>query len=74
NGKREHVEKAAAISCVGAQPRLLIAMERVLPGEGEFRAAMRALGKAYHRTYRYYGILCADALYAQAPCLCQSKS
>jgi len=66
NGKKERFERAVAISYVGAQPRLLIAMERVLPGEGEVSAAMRVLDKAYHRNYRYCDILCGDALYAQA--------
>ena len=34
NGKEEFHERALAICYVGAQPRLLLAMERILPWEG----------------------------------------
>lgn len=37
------------------------------PGEGEVTAAIRLLGKAQHRNRRYCDMICADALYAQAP-------
>jgi hypothetical protein len=37
------------------------------PGEGEVTAAIRLLGKAQHRNWRYCDMICADALYAQAP-------
>ena len=37
------------------------------PDEGEVTAAIRLLGKAQHRNWRYCDMICADALYAQAP-------
>jgi hypothetical protein len=67
SGEDEFYERALAISYVGAQPRLLLAMERILPGEGEVSAAIRVLAELRLRNHRYCDILCADALYAQAP-------
>lgn len=66
-GEEEFYERALAVSYVGAQPRLLLTMERILPGEGEVAAAMRALEDLRLRNHRYCDILCADALYAKAP-------
>jgi hypothetical protein len=42
-------------------------MERVLPGETEVAAAIRMIEEVYGRNFRYCDIICADALYAQAP-------
>jgi hypothetical protein len=42
-------------------------MERILPGEGEVSAAIRVLQDLRLRNHRYCDVLCADALYAQAP-------
>ena len=67
NGATEYYERAAALSYVGAYPRLILDMERIKPGEGEVTAAIRLLGKVQHRNWRYYDIVCVDALYAQAP-------
>ena len=67
SGEEEFYERALAISYIGAQPRLLLAMERILPGEGEVSAAIRVLQDLRLSNHRYCDILCADALYAQAP-------
>ncbi len=67
SGEEEFYERALAVSYVGAQPRLLLAMERILPGEGEVSAAIRVLQDLRLSNHRYCDIFCADALYAQAP-------
>jgi len=67
NGEEEFYERALAISYVGAQPRLVLTMERISPGEGEVMAAIRALEDLRLRNHRYCDIICADALYAKAP-------
>jgi hypothetical protein len=65
--KDEYYEKAVALSYVGDGPHLLLGMERVRPGEGEFTAAIRLLKEAAKRNNSYSDIICADALYAAAP-------
>lgn len=67
NGAVEYYERAAVLSYIGAHPHLILDMERIEPGEGEVTAAIRLLGKAQHRNWRYCDMICADALYAQAP-------
>jgi hypothetical protein len=44
-GKEEFFERTLAVCYVGAQPRLLLAMERILPGQGEVQAVIRTLEK-----------------------------
>jgi len=67
NGEEEYYERAVAISYIGQEPRLVITMMRIMPGESEVEAALRAIHHAYQQNWRYCDIICADALYAQAP-------
>jgi len=67
DGEDEYYERAVAISYIGNKPRLVITMMRIMPGETEVKAALRAIEEAYRWNWRYCDIICADALYAQAP-------
>jgi len=52
---------------VGRHPNLVLGLERVARGEGEFSAAHRLLKDLYRRHNRYTDIITLDSLYAKAP-------
>lgn len=53
SGEDEYYERAVTLSYIGEQPRLLVVLRRVRPGESEVGAAIRMLADVYRWNFRY---------------------